>query len=59
LEKAMSDYECSVCGWVYNEEEGFPEGGITPGTTFEDLPDDWFCPFCSADKDKFNKLPGS
>lgn len=55
----MSKYECSVCGWVYYEEEGFPEAGIDPGTKFEDLADDWFCPFCSADKEKFNKLRGT
>ncbi|MCG8339148.1 MAG: rubredoxin [Proteobacteria bacterium] len=55
----MSKHECSVCGWVYDEKEGFPEAGITAGTKFEDLADDWFCPFCSADKEKFNQLRGT
>ena len=24
-------YVCDVCGWEYDEEEGYPEGGIAPG----------------------------
>ncbi len=58
-ENVMSKYECSVCGWVYDEEEGFDGGGIAPGTKFEDFAEDWFCPFCSAGKEKFNKLRGT
>ena len=23
-------YVCDVCGWEYDEEEGYPEGGIAP-----------------------------
>ena len=30
-------YVCDVCGWEYDEEEGYPEGGIAPGTKWEDL----------------------
>ena len=26
-------YVCDVCGWEYDEEEGYPEGGIAPGTS--------------------------
>ena len=36
----MSKYKCSVCGYVYNPEEGDPDGGIAPGTPFEKLPDE-------------------
>ena len=25
-------YVCDVCGWEYDEELGYPEGGIAPGT---------------------------
>ena len=25
-------YVCDVCGWEYDEEKGYPEGGIAPGT---------------------------
>ena len=32
---------CDLCGWEYNEEEGYPDGGIAPGTKWEDIPDDF------------------
>jgi len=28
----MAKYQCSVCGYVYNEEEGDPDSNIPPGT---------------------------
>ena len=49
----MQKYVCLVCGYVYNPEEGDPDGGIKPGTKFEDIPDDWTCPVCGADKSQF------
>ena len=52
----MSKYECTVCGWVYDPKEGDPENGINPGTSFEDLPDDWVCPECGVGKEDFEKL---
>jgi len=52
----MAKYECIVCGYVYDPEIGDPEGNIPPGTPFEELPDDWVCPVCSAGKDEFEKV---
>ncbi len=49
----MQKWECSVCGYVYDPRLGDPENGIGPGTAFEDLPDDWVCPQCGADKALF------
>jgi len=49
-------YECSVCGHIYDPSEGDPDSGILPGTRFEDLPDDWHCPVCGADKADFIKM---
>lgn len=51
----MEKWECSVCGYVYNEEAGDPEHGIAPGTKFSDIPDDWVCPVCGVGKDEFQK----
>lgn len=48
-------YVCDVCAWVYDEEKGYPEGGIAPGTKFEDLPEDFVCPLCGVGKDMFSK----
>ena len=52
-ETIMKKYVCVVCGWVYYPEVGDPEGGIAPGTAFEDIPDDWVCPLCGVGKDDF------
>jgi len=45
--------ECIVCGYIYDPAEGDPDGGIVPGTRFEDIPDDWVCPVCGVGKDQF------
>ncbi len=47
----MSDAQqwiCEACGFLYDESEGDPDGGIPPGTKFEDIPDNWVCPVCGA-----------
>ncbi len=54
----MAKYKCSVCGYIYDPERGDPDGGIKPGTAFQDIPDDWVCPVCGASKDKFEKVQG-
>ena len=48
-------YVCSACGFVYDEDEGCPEQGIAPGTKFEDLPEDFLCPWCGVGKEVFEK----
>lgn len=55
----MAQYVCMVCGYVYDEEKGIPEAGIAPGTKWEDLPDDWDCPLCGAEKSEFEKQGGA
>ena len=50
----MKKYVCEVCGYIYDPQAGDPDNGIDPGTAFEDLPDDWVCPECGADKDAFH-----
>ncbi|MGZ5031543.1 MAG: rubredoxin [Methylobacter sp.] len=49
-------YQCSVCGHIYDEVEGDPDTGIAPGTLWEDIPDDWRCPECGAEKSAYNLL---
>ena len=34
----------------------YPDGGIAPGTSFEDIPDDWVCPVCGVGKDQFEEV---
>jgi len=54
----MAKYECTVCGYIYDPELGDPDGGIKPGTPFEEITDDWVCPVCGASKDQFKKIEG-
>ncbi len=53
---AMAKYQCDVCGYVYDPEDGDPDSGVAPGTPFDELPDDWVCPICGASKDQFSKV---
>lgn len=52
----MDRWECTVCGYIYDPKKGDPDGGIKPGTPFEELPDDWVCPVCGVGKDMFEKV---
>lgn len=45
--------ECTICGYRYDPAEGDPDNGVAPGTSFEDLPEDWVCPECGAGKEEF------
>ena len=45
---------CESCGFIYDPADGDPDGGIPPGTSFDDIPDTWFCPVCGARKRDFS-----
>jgi rubredoxin len=51
----MESYICTVCGSVYDPAQGDPDSGVAAGTSFADIPDDWVCPVCGADKSQFEK----
>ncbi len=44
---------CTSCGFIYDPADGDPDGGIPPGTAFDEIPDSWFCPVCGARKADF------
>ena len=50
----MKKYICTVCGWEYDPEAGCPEGGIAPGTPFEDIPEDFVCPLRGVGKEEIS-----
>jgi len=52
-ETVIMKYVCIPCGYVYDPELGDPDGGVAPGTSFEDIPEDWVCPVCGVTKDMF------
>jgi glutamate synthase domain-containing protein 2 len=43
----MATYRCDVCDFVYDEAK--------EGVRWDDLPDDWVCPVCGAEKALFRK----
>jgi rubredoxin len=50
----MQKYVCNICGYVYDPDAGDPDSGISPGTPFADIPDDWVCPLCGVTKSDFS-----
>ncbi|MFM1534081.1 rubredoxin [Helcococcus ovis] len=52
----MTKWECTACGYIYDPEVGDPDSGIEPGTSFDEIPEDWTCPICGVDKSLFEEL---
>ncbi len=52
-DQPLRQWQCTVCGEIYDEALGLPESGIAPGTRFEDIPDDWICISCGAVKSSY------
>ncbi|MGO0122164.1 rubredoxin [Desulfothermobacter acidiphilus] len=48
-------WRCRVCGYIYDPEEGDPPE-IPPGTDFENVPEEWVCPVCGAEKNLFDPI---
>jgi len=49
-------FKCSVCGFIYDEATGLLEKGIAPGTKWEQVPDQFMCPWCGAPKAVFDEV---
>ena len=52
----MTKWRCTLCGYVYDPEEGDPDNDVDPGTSFENLPLDWVCPDCGASPEDFEEM---
>ncbi len=52
----MKKYQCQICGYIYDPEQGDPDNGVAAGTEFEKVPADWVCPICGAAKDQFTPV---
>lgn len=46
-------WQCMLCAFVYDEAAGLPDEGIPSGTRWQDVPESWSCPDCSASKADF------
>ncbi len=49
-------WQCELCAFSYDEAKGMPEDGIPAGTRWEDVPETWNCPDCSASKSDFQMV---
>ena len=52
----LRKWQCFFCGFIYDQAVGMPEDGITPGTAWGNIPDDFICPDCGAAKSDFLML---
>lgn len=52
----MKQWQCVVCGFIYDEEKGIPKEGIPAGTRWEDVPENWCCPECGVTKADFEMV---
>ncbi len=54
--QAWKSWLCIVCGFIYNECDGWPDDGIAPGTRWESIPETWMCPDCGVTKADFQMM---
>ena len=61
IDAPWRQFICRACGFIYDEKDGDPDGGLVPGTRFEDIPEDWACPLCGVSKQDFDpyEVPAS
>jgi rubredoxin len=55
-EDVMQKWRCTLCTYVYDPALGDPDNDVVPGTPFEELPEDWVCPECGAEKEYFEAI---
>lgn len=51
-----SRYQCTDCGYIYDEAQGCPREGFAPGTRWAQIPDNWPCPDCAV-REKVDFVP--
>ncbi len=49
-------WQCLLCAFAYDEALGMPDEGVAPGTRWQDVPETWSCPDCSASKADFQMV---
>jgi len=52
----MKSFQCTVCSFLYEEENGLPLEGIAAGTPWDNIPADWRCPDCGTSTDDFERV---
>ena len=49
-------WQCRTCGYLYDEAAGDLNEGLAPGTRWDEIPDDWECPYCGTPKSDFDMV---
>jgi rubredoxin len=52
----FKSWQCRTCGYIYDEEAGDADEGLSPGTRWADIPEDWACPECGTPKSDFDMV---
>ncbi len=53
---AATQYQCTDCGYIYDEARGCESEGFPAGTKWAQIPDDWPCPDCAV-REKVDFVP--
>jgi rubredoxin len=53
---ALRVWQCTACGYLYDEAAGDAAHGLAPGTRWQDVPEDWVCPECGMAKAGFEMI---
>ncbi len=56
VDTPLRTFMCVVCGFIYDEAQGWPDDGIAPGTRWDDVPETWTCPDCGVTKSDFEMV---
>ncbi|MGL4945895.1 MAG: rubredoxin [Fusobacteriaceae bacterium] len=49
-------YLCTICSYVYDPKIGDSENNVKTGTDFKEIPENWVCPICAANKENFEPV---
>ncbi len=49
----MDRFECLACGYTYEPTKGDDRSNIAAGVPFQEVPLNWRCPVCGAQKKRF------
>ena len=52
----MKQYQCQICGYIYDPAHGDPDNHVPPNTPFDKVPPEWVCPICGASQDQFSPV---
>ena len=56
MKQDLKQWQCVVCGFIYDEAKGLPDEGIAAGTRWADIPAGWACPECGVAKADFEMV---